>query len=267
MTSDADSAKPATNYHKLESPNQIQELLGADLNRLSVLYFRAEWAELCRSIDSNVRSLPNKWAEPLFLEIDTESLPEVAESFEVPCVPSFIILRGHKLLSRILGAKLPELETALDKFVNTDKESLANGKYRVLSETNQKPEPPPTVADPKNATQTPDAQEAEEEIFARCKVLMQQSKVVLFMKGDPTTPRCGFSQQAVKILQDLNVEFTSFDILTDDNIRQGMKKLNSWPTFPQIIVNGELIGGIDILKEMIQKNGNDKSEFEQLLEN
>lgn len=81
---------------------------------------------------------------------------------------------------------------------------------------------------------------------------MNQSDVVLFMKGDPDAPRCGFSKQTVGLLREQGIQFTHFDILQDENVRQNLKKLNDWPTFPQIIVKGELIGGLDILREMIE---------------
>lgn len=90
---------------------------------------------------------------------------------------------------------------------------------------------------------------------------MKQSDVVLFMKGDPDAPRCGFSKQTVALLREQSIEFSHFDILQDESVRQHLKKLNDWPTFPQIIVKGELIGGLDILREMIEQG-----ELQQLME-
>ncbi|PLW45670.1 hypothetical protein PCASD_07067 [Puccinia coronata f. sp. avenae] len=248
--------------------SQDTSIMNAEADK-SILYFRAEWAEICRTADPVIKSLSEKWKEPLFVEIEAESLPEVAESFEVSSVPCFVILRGHQLLSRIVGAELPQLESDVEKFVKASQNNQTNGKYEVLSETTQKPQPPSsgTSANKPQSGVSSTEDETEEQLFARCKSLMQQSKVVLFMKGDPKTPRCGFSQQTVKILQDLNIEFTTFDILTDEKVRQGMKKLNSWPTFPQIIIKGELVGGLDILKEMIQHNGKEKTELDELLGN
>ena len=77
-------------------------------------------------------------------------------------------------------------------------------------------------------------------------------KVVLFMKGNPDQPRCGFSRRIVALLRDQSVTFAHFDILTDESVRQGLKKLNNWPTFPQLIVNGEFVGGLDIVQEMVE---------------
>lgn len=67
---------------------------------------------------------------------------------------------------------------------------------------------------------------------------------MLFMKGDPSTPKCGFSRQTVELLQSLNAEFGSFDILTDEEIRQGLKTYSDWPTYPQLYIDGQLIGGL-----------------------
>lgn len=79
---------------------------------------------------------------------------------------------------------------------------------------------------------------------------IQGSKVMLYMKGSPEAPLCGFSARTVSILKSYNVPFNSFDILTDEAIRQGLKEYSDWPTFPQLYVNGELIGGCDIVTEL-----------------
>ena len=70
------------------------------------------------------------------------------------------------------------------------------------------------------------------------------------MKGDPAGPRCGFSNQMVAILEKAGAAFETFDILSDEEVRQGLKKLSQWPTYPQLYVKGELIGGLDIVKEL-----------------
>ena len=80
--------------------------------------------------------------------------------------------------------------------------------------------------------------------------LVSQHPVMLFMKGTPEAPRCGFSRSVVEILKNEGVPFGSFDILEDEEVRQGLKKYSDWPTYPQIYQKGELVGGLDILKEM-----------------
>lgn len=87
--------------------------------------------------------------------------------------------------------------------------------------------------------------------------LIRRHPIMLFMKGLPSNPKCGFSRQIVEILDgdDSNgLSYDSFDILSDDEVRQGLKEYSDWPTFPQLYVNGELIGGLDIVKEL-QESG------------
>lgn len=79
---------------------------------------------------------------------------------------------------------------------------------------------------------------------------INSSKVFLFMKGTPEDPQCGFSAQVVSILNELGIEFASFDVLSDENIRQGIKEYANWPTIPQLYINGKFIGGCDIVREL-----------------
>jgi monothiol glutaredoxin len=76
--------------------------------------------------------------------------------------------------------------------------------------------------------------------------------VVLFMKGVPDQPRCGFSAVTVQILDHLGVEFIGVDVLQDDDLRQGIKTFTDWPTIPQLYIKGEFVGGSDIIREMFQ---------------
>jgi monothiol glutaredoxin len=84
--------------------------------------------------------------------------------------------------------------------------------------------------------------------------------VVLYMKGTPVFPMCGFSAQVVQVLSHVGVPFQSYNILDDAELRQGLKEFSNWPTFPQLYVQGELVGGCDIIREMYQSG-----ELQQLL--
>ena len=90
--------------------------------------------------------------------------------------------------------------------------------------------------------------------------IVQGNDVVLFMKGTPLFPQCGFSSKAVAILERLGVEFASVDVLQDMEIRQGIKGFSDWPTIPQLYVKGEFVGGSDIMMEMYEAG-----ELEQLV--
>ncbi|MCA9407597.1 MAG: Grx4 family monothiol glutaredoxin [Candidatus Omnitrophica bacterium] len=79
---------------------------------------------------------------------------------------------------------------------------------------------------------------------------IKNNKVFIYMKGTPDMPQCGFSAQSAGILQSYNIPFASFNVLEDEEIRQGIKEFSEWPTIPQIFIDGEFIGGCDILMEM-----------------
>lgn len=90
----------------------------------------------------------------------------------------------------------------------------------------------------------------EETLQDRLKKLITSSPVMLFMKGTPDAPRCGFSSRVVNALREEGIDFGSFDILTDEEVRQGIKVFSNWPTFPQLYYKSELIGGCDIVMEL-----------------
>ncbi|HVX77399.1 MAG TPA: Grx4 family monothiol glutaredoxin [Bradyrhizobium sp.] len=91
-----------------------------------------------------------------------------------------------------------------------------------------------------------------EETVGRIKAVIASADIVLFMKGVPAAPQCGFSAAVVKILGELAVPFDSVDVLSDFEIREGIKAFSNWPTIPQLYVKGEFIGGCDIVREMFR---------------
>lgn len=100
------------------------------------------------------------------------------------------------------------------------------------------------------------------EVNERIKSLIESSNTFLFMKGSPEAPRCGFSANTTSLLNNLGVEYKTFDILTDPEIREGVKNYANWPTYPQLWHKGELIGGNDIVMELY-----DSGELEKMLKN
>jgi monothiol glutaredoxin len=81
---------------------------------------------------------------------------------------------------------------------------------------------------------------------------IQSNDVVLYMKGTPIMPQCGFSAAVVQVLTNMGIKFKGVDVLADADIRQGIKEFSNWPTIPQLYVKGEFIGGCDIVREMYQ---------------
>jgi monothiol glutaredoxin len=99
------------------------------------------------------------------------------------------------------------------------------------------------------------------ELKERIDNLINQNKIMVFMKGTKLMPMCGFSNNVVQILNTLGVPFETLNILDDSEVRQGIKEYSSWPTIPQVYINGEFVGGSDILIELYQKG-----ELQQIVE-
>ena len=91
------------------------------------------------------------------------------------------------------------------------------------------------------------------DINQKIKDIISSKDIVLFMKGTPDAPQCGFSMAVSNILKNLNVKFEGVNVLSSDELRQGIKEFTDWPTIPQLYVKGEFVGGCDIVKEMFEK--------------
>jgi monothiol glutaredoxin len=99
------------------------------------------------------------------------------------------------------------------------------------------------------------------ELKQRIDGIVNNSKIVIFMKGTKLMPMCGFSNNVVQIMNVLGVPYETFDVLEDEEVRQGIKDYSSWPTIPQVYLNGEFLGGSDIMIELYQKG-----ELQQMVE-
>ena len=82
------------------------------------------------------------------------------------------------------------------------------------------------------------------------KALINRAPLMIFMKGNRDEPRCGFSRTLIGILNETGLDYETFDIFSDEDVRQGLKKFSNWPTYPQVYVKGDLVGGLDIIKEL-----------------
>lgn len=100
----------------------------------------------------------------------------------------------------------------------------------------------------------------DDAVFSRIRQEIEETPVVLFMKGTPMFPQCGFSAAVVQVLSNLGVKFKGIDVLSDPSLREGVKRFTNWPTLPQLYVKGEFVGGCDIVREMAASG-----ELDQLL--
>lgn len=211
-------------------------------NKLIVLYFHTSWAEPCKSMNEVVKAIsdePNN-ADVMFLSIDADAQTEIAELFEVSAVPYFILIHEGTNYRELSGANPKEFLAALEDV----KKSLGL-------------KPDSQAAGETDSSESEDEEEeTEEELQERLTKLVNAAPVMLFMKGSPSEPKCGFSRQIVGILRERQVKFGFFNILRDDSARENLKKFSDWPTFPQLYINGEFQGGLDIIKENLEEDPN-----------
>ena len=133
------------------------------------------------------------------------------------------------------------------------KQNKKISKYRGDDFMNQGPF---TIIDRNNASSGHQVEESDKNlnIEARIENLISSCPIFLFMKGHSEMPQCGFSANVVRILNILGVEYKTFDVLSDGDIRQGVKEFSGWPTFPQLYVNKKLIGGNDVITELYEED-------------
>jgi len=159
-----------------------------------------------------------------FAKIEAENVPEVSLKSEVTVVPTILLLRDSNVVDRVDGVNAAALTEKIKRQLNKKDILISN------------------IA------------KSKESLEDRLKKLINQAPCMLFMKGNPANPRCGFSRTIVSILDGYKADYKSFDILQDNDVREGLKKFSNWPTYPQLYVNGELIGGLDIIKEMSESD-------------
>lgn len=218
---------------------------------LLALYFHTPWADPCVQMNGVFQSLSEVYLSHIFLSINADDFPNISESFDVSAVPYFVLLRDSTILKELSGGDPKELANAIQAHSGTavapGAPEKANGGSAAA--------PAAAAADgPGSRMDEDDAEETEEELNARLTKLINAAPVMLFMKGTPAEPRCGFSRQMVGILREHQVRFGFFDILKDNSVREGLKKFSDWPTFPQLYINGELQGGLDIIKESVEED-------------
>jgi len=229
---------------------------------LQIIYFKAEWAAPCKQMTTVLQTLASSYpiTEPpttAWFALDAEELMDVSDSFNVTAVPFLVLRRGDQILETVSGSDATKVRTAIENHVKSPTSLPANngGAVATASSTPARnlSSYVPTSQDPATAPElsSGETKTSKEELFKRLGNLVKAAPVMLFMKGTPSAPQCGFSRQLVAILRENSVKYGFFNILADDEVRQGLKEFADWPTFPQLWVDGELVGGLDIVREEI----------------
>ncbi|XP_055931788.1 glutaredoxin-3-like [Argiope bruennichi] len=197
--------------------NELSEKLNSLSDYFTVLFFYVEDSAECNQMNDIITELQNdeKNKNAAVIKINASKNEEICKKYNVTDVPAFVFIG-----SKLMGGDV------LDNLVGANV-PLFSKKFEEHVEELQK-------------------------FKDRLKYLINKAPVMLFMKGNRNAPRCGFSKQAIALLEDHKVDYETFDILDDFEVREGLKKFSNWPTYPQLYVKGELIGGLDILKELAE---------------
>lgn len=173
--------------------------------------------QLCKTHDPNVH----------LVRVQAEAVPDAAAQCDVQAVPLVVLYQDGKERARVQGADARAIAQAVEDLVQAD--------------------PIDVQGIPAQAPASAEASPAE--VRARCERLCRSHAVMVFMKGTPESPRCKFSRRVVDALRGCEIPFGSFDVLCDERVRQGMKDYAQWPTYPQLYVHGELLGGADAVEQ------------------
>lgn len=240
---------------------------------LAVVYFHAPWAEPCKQMSTILTTLASTYEVSTppriaFLSLDAEELSDVSERYDVTQVPLVVLQKDGKVLEQITGTDANKVRTAVERHAGGDGKTGASlpPKQQVTKQEQDRDtamggaestngaslsQYKPGSAEQQTAPQTTEGhvngEQSTEDLNKRLAELVKAAPVMLFMKGTPSAPQCGFSRQTVSILREKGVRYGFFNILADDEVRQGLKEFSDWPTFPQVYCDGELVGGLDIV--------------------
>ncbi|KAK4161955.1 putative monothiol glutaredoxin-4 [Cladorrhinum sp. PSN259] len=207
---------------------------------LLIVSFHAPWAAPCAQMATVLSTLASEYpvTEPpstSWVSINAEELSEISEAYNVTAVPFLVLIRNGTVLETVSGSSAVKVRNAIESHAAKTGAPATNGTTGAADGT-----------EGEVATEE-DPEKKEEELFKRLGDLVKAAPVMLFMKGTPSEPKCGFSRQLVAILRENAVKYGFFNILADDEVRQGLKEFADWPTYPQLWVEGELVGGLDIV--------------------
>jgi Grx4 family monothiol glutaredoxin len=232
-----------------------------------LIYFHAPWAEPCKQMSTVLSTLASTYTATTpptisFLALDAEDLSDVSEHYNVSQVPYIVIQKAGQVLETISGGDAARVRAAVEKHVGAASGNPGAAGLPPAQLVN-KPESgsaknlaayapsstDPTTAPEYSATEA-NHETSKDELNNRLAELVKAAPVMLFMKGTPSAPQCGFSRQTVSLLREKGIRYGFFNILADDDVRQGLKEFADWPTFPQVWIGGELVGGLDIVSEL-----------------
>lgn len=222
-----------------------------------ILHFWASWCEASKHMDQLFTHLSTDFPKAHFLRVEAEEQPEISEAYSVSAVPFFVFFKDGKTFDTLEGADPSSLANKVAKIAGSinpgeaaSPASLGMAAGSAVLEAVKELAKENDSSKEKNVVQPG----LSGPLRKRLQQLVDSHPVFLFMKGTPEEPKCKFSRKVVDVLKEEKVKFGSFDVMSDSELREGLKKFSNWPTFPQLYCKGELLGGCDIAVAM-HENG------------
>ncbi|ESL06016.1 thioredoxin-like protein [Trypanosoma rangeli SC58] len=188
-----------------------------------VVHFSAAWCEPCKEVRRVLEEYASQYNQKvLFAEVDADLSNDICKSEDVECVPFITFFRtssqekAEERVADVVGAKFDQIEVNMVSL-------YGNGN---------------------------DTRESFSDLNEYLKYLTSRKGVVVFVTGTPSRPRCGFTGRLLEMFHELGVKYIYYDVWASDEVCEGLKKYSEWPTFPQVYVDGELIGGFDICSQL-----------------
>lgn len=230
----------------VKSKAEFEKVIGEGCPVVS--HFWAAWCDASKHMDQVFSHLATDFLHARFLRVEAEEQPDISEAYSVSAVPYFVFFKDGKQVDTLEGADPSSLANKVAKVAGSIKgdEAAAPASLGLAAG----PTVLEAVRDNNALSAAVSSDDIDRDLKKRLEQLISSHPVMLFMKGSPEEPKCGFSKKVVETLNKENVKFGSFDILEDQVVREGLKKLSNWPTYPQLYCKGDLLGGSDIVIAM-----------------
>ncbi|UJR37897.1 hypothetical protein I4U23_030586 [Adineta vaga] len=200
------------------------------INKLLLVHIELEQIPVCKAVNEALIAItrdPEFMQQIAICRLNADHFYDLLNTQNVNAAPTVLFYHRTKIIDRVDGFNQNELLKKIKLHINT---------IGVVQTTEIKSDfGSPTI-----------------QVENRIKQLLDSSPTILFMKGTPASPQCGFSRQACHLLDEHKIKYDYFDVLADQTVREQLKKYSNWNTYPQLYVGGELIGGLDIMKQMIE---------------
>ncbi|CAF1601360.1 unnamed protein product [Rotaria magnacalcarata] len=200
------------------------------INKLLLVHIELEQISVCKIVNEGLLAIsrdPEFMQQLAICRLNADHFYDLLNAQHVSAAPTILFYHRTRIIDRIDGFNQSELLKKIKSNIN---------KLGVVQTT--------------QINTDSDSQIISAE--TRIKQLLESSPTILFMKGTPASPQCGFSRQACHLLDEHKIKYDYFDVLADQHVREQLKKYSNWNTYPQLYVGGELIGGLDIMKQMIE---------------